>query len=263
MRSMTPPPLAHRRGGFHRAIPIALFAIACAYTPSATLAEVASDPLEGLNRKTHALNEGLDRYILRPIARGWMVITPELLRESLRNFDNNLRFPVVLVNDILQWKWRAAATETGRFAVNSTIGILGLRDPASDMGLERQIEDMGQTLAVWGVPAGPYIVLPLFGPSNPRDAVGLVADNFLSIYWIVAPYYVSFAYSSLDVVNRRALADKDIETARRAALDFYVFLRDAYGQRRAALIRDMGEDEDEESLYETDDDFYELDYEDE
>lgn len=222
--------------------------------PAAAPAQSEADPWERLNRKTFAFNEGLDRFILRPVARGWEFVTPQLLRESLRNFDNNLQFPIVFINSVLQWKWRAAAVETGRFAVNSTIGILGLRDPATGFGLERQIEDTGQTFAVWGIPAGPYLVLPLFGPSNPRDTVGLVADSFLSIYWIVAPFYVSLGYGSVNVVNQRALADRDIESARRAALDFYVFVRNAYNQRRAALIRDMAEDEAEDDLYELEED---------
>jgi phospholipid-binding lipoprotein MlaA len=251
-------------GRFQRAVGCTvLCALLCASIPATAIAQSGSDPLQGLNRKTHAFNEGLDRYLLRPVARGWSAITPELLRESLRNFDNNIRFPVVVANDILQWKWRAAAEETARFAVNTTVGILGLRDPASGMGLELQLEDMGQTLAVWGVPAGPYVVLPLFGPSNPRDAVGLLTDSFLSVYWVYAPFYASLGYGTLNVVNRRALADRDIETARKASLDFYVFLRDAYGQRRAALIRDMADVDAGEGLYEIDDDPYEFDEDDE
>lgn len=215
-----------------------------------------SDPLEGLNRKTHALNEGLDRYILRPVARGWQFITPDVLRRSLRNFDDNLRAPVILTNDILQWKWRAAGEQTARFAINSTVGLLGLFDPAAGWGLEKQNEDTGQTLGVWGIPAGPYIVLPLLGPSNPRDIVGLAGDSVLSIYWIFAPFYISTPYRAVDVVNRRALSDEDIQSARAAALDFYVFLRNAYAQSRDAQIRDMEESDSQEGLY--DDDLYDI-----
>lgn len=235
---------------------IVLFLLA----PHAVAAQSEADPLERVNRKIFAFNEGLDRYLLRPVARGWKAITPELLRESLRHFDDNIQFPIVVVNSILQWQWRAAGIETARFAINTTIGLAGFRDAATGFGLQRQIEDTGQTFAVWGIPAGPYVVLPLFGPSNPRDAVGLVADSFLSIYWIAAPFYVSLGYSSLDIVNRRALADPDIESARRAALDFYVFVRNAYIQRRAALIRNMAEDEVGDDLYdlEDDDDLYEF-----
>jgi len=251
-------------GRFQRAAGcVAICAMLGASIPTTVNAQSNNDPLQGLNRRTHGLNERLDRFVLGPVARGWATITPELLRESLRNFDNNIRFPIVAVNNILQWKWRAAGRETARFAVNTTVGILGLRDPASGMGLELQIEDMGQTLAVWGVPAGPYIVLPLFGPSNPRDAVGLVADSFLAVYWMYAPFYVSLGYNSLNVVNRRALADRDIENARKASLDFYVFLRDAYFQRRSALIRDMADVDAGEGVYEIDDDLYELEDEDE
>lgn len=227
------------------------------------------DPLERLNRATHSFNEGLDKYILAPVAAGWSWITPELLRTALVNFDDNLRFPVNATNDILQWKWRRAGEECARFAINTTVGILGFRDVARQWGLEKQIEDTGQTLGVWGIPPGPYLVLPLLGPSNPRDAVGFAADSFLSLYWIVVPWWVSSTYNGVDVVNRRAVYAEDIDNARRAALDFYVFLRNAYGQRRQALIRDIETSETEyelqqadENLYEVDDDLYELEEED-
>ncbi len=217
----------------------------------------SNDPLQGLNRKTHAFNEGLDNYLLRPVARGWSYVTPDLIQDSLKNFDDNIRFPVIAVNDILQWKWRAAAEQTGRFAINTTVGIFGFCDVAAGWGLAKQNEDTGQTFGKWGIPPGPYLVLPLFGPSNPRDAIGLLGDAMLSIYWIAAPLYVTLPYRTVDLVNRRALADEDIESARKAALDFYVFVRNAYRQRRNALIHDIGETNGSETK--TDDDLYDLD----
>ena len=222
-----------------------------------------NDPLQSLNRKTYAFNEGLDKYILRPVARGWDFVAPDIIEDSLRNFDDNIRFPIIAVNDILQWKWRAATEQTGRFVVNTTVGILGFRDVAAGWGLAKQNEDSGQTFGKWGIPAGPYLVLPLFGPSNPRDAIGLLADGALSIYWLAAPLYVTLPYRTVDVVNRRALADEDIESARKAALDFYVFMRNAYRQRRNALIRDVAETGTgaaaiDDNLYDVDDP-YELD----
>ena len=235
----------------------------CATLSPAVAQSDANDPLEGLNRRTHALNLWLDDYILGPVSRGWKWITPEIVRDSLLNFDDNLRSPIIAGNDILQWKWRAAGEQVARFGINTTIGILGFRDVASGWGLEKQYEDTGQTLGYWGIPPGPHIVLPLFGPSNPRDIVGLVGDSVLSIYWIVAPWYASLSYRSVDVVNRRAIFDEDIAATRTAALDYYVFLRNAYRQRREALIRDMADHEDADDLYDIDDDLYELDEEEE
>lgn len=220
--------------------------------------EGVNDPLEGLNRATHSFNDKLDLYLLRPVAMGWKRISPEIVRESFRNFDDNIGYPVIAINDILQWKWRAFGEQTARFAINSTVGILGFRDPASEWGFAKQYEDTGQTLGSWGVPPGPYLVLPLYGPSNIRDGIGLLADSFLGVYWIVAPFYVSIPYSAADVVNRRSL-DELIDNSRKAALDHYVFTRNAYTQRREALIRDMEDSETDDDLHDLEDDLYELD----
>ena len=227
------------------------------------LANDANDPLENLNRKTYALNEWLDRNMLGPVARGWKFITPELVRSSIQNFDDNLRSPVIVANDILQWKWRAAGEQVARFGVNTTIGIVGFRDVAVGWGmLEKQFEDTVKP-SESGASARPHIVLPVFGPSNPRDIVGIAGDSVLSIYWIFAPWYASFSYRVLDVINDRAVFDEQIEGTRAAALDHYVFIRNAYRQRRDALIRDMSEDDIEDDLYEIDDDLYEFDDEEE
>ncbi len=243
-----------------RPLLLPLLVVGCLLSPAAA-EYTAHDPIEGLNRQTHALNDWLDRNILRPVALGWKTITPNIVRDSLRNFDDNLRSPVIAANDVLQWKWRAAGEQVARFGVNTTVGVLGFRDVAAEWGLEKQSEDTGQTLGLWGIPPGPYVVLPLLGPSNPRDIVGMFGDSFLSVYWIVAPWYASLGYRSVDVVNRRAIFDDDLQSTRAAALDYYVFIRNAYGQRREALINDMAEDETdgEDDLYEFDDDLYEID----
>jgi len=244
----------------------ALVAVLCgALLLAAVPARAAQDdPWEGFNRAMFTFNDTLDRYLLRPVARGWIFITPQFARTGLDNFAANLRFPIVVVNDVLQWKWRRAGEETGRFAVNSTIGVLGFVDVARRWGLERQLEDTGQTFGVWGIPSGPYLVLPLLGPSNPRDTVGFAADSALAIYpFFVGAYtYITTGYAALNTVNQRALIDDDLESARKAALDYYVFVRDAYRQRREALIRDeVGFDEDEQAdLYDVpeDDDLYDV-----
>jgi phospholipid-binding lipoprotein MlaA len=253
---------SHRAAERASLLIVAFFAVlSCATTPACGSED---DPWEGFNRAIFRFNDTLDHYILRPVARGWIFITPQFARTGLDNFAANLRFPIVFVNDVLQWKWRRAGEETGRFAVNSTIGVLGFVDVARRWGLERQLEDSGQTLAVWGIPSGPYLVLPLLGPSNPRDTVGFAADSALAIYpFFVGTYtYITTGYAALNVVNQRALADEDLESAREAALDFYVFVRDAYRQRREALIRDeAGFDEDRQAdLYDVpdEDDLYDV-----
>ena len=230
-----------------------------AITTATAYAEEVSDPLHSLNRVTYALNEKLDKYVLRPVALGWIAITPQVMRDSLRNFDNNLRYPILLVNEILQGKLMGVANQTARFGINSTFGILGFREVAADLGFPRNTEDMGQTLGAWGIPPGPYLVIPLLGPSNFRDATGMIADSFLSVYPYFLAYYTTLSYRAVDVVNRRALFDQDLENTRRAALDHYVFLRNAYAQRREALIRNMDDNESqEEDLYDLDDEFYDI-----
>ncbi len=240
----------------------AIIASLLACLASAAGAEGVSDPLQRLNRVTYAFNEKLDAWVLRPVALGWTAITPQVMRDSLRNFDNNLRFPILAANELLQGKLMGVANQTARFGLNTTVGILGFREVAGDMGFPANTEDLGQTLGAWGIPPGPYLVIPLLGPSNLRDAGGLIGDSFLSVYPYFLPFYATLGYRAVDVVNRRALYDEDLENTRRAALDHYVFLRNAYDQRRDAMIRDMEDDDsNDEDLYELDDDLY--DFEDE
>ena len=207
-----------------------------------------------MNRKVFWFNDKLDVHVLEPAARGWVYITPHFLRRGISNVFDNLEFPVIFVNDLLQGKVRASASATGRFAVNSTVGILGFFDPASGCGLERQIEDSGQTFGKWGIPPGPYLVLPIWGPSDPRDAVGLVADGALLIYPFFAIRYITVGTGVLQILNLRAEAIDDICNAKEAALDYYTLVRNAYIQRRHGLVHDdarMTPDE-QEDLYEFD-----------
>src|SRR5262249_28251117 len=141
-----------------------------------------NDPLEGMNRKVFWFNDKVDVYALEPVAKGWNWIAPDRVKQSVANFFQNLRFPIVTLNDLLQGKMVPAASDVGRFAVNTTVGVLGFFDPASGWGLEQHNEDFGQTLGWWHVPPGPYLVLPLLGPSSPRDAVGSLADSFAAVY---------------------------------------------------------------------------------
>ena len=211
--------------------------------------DAVSDPLERVNRGIFWFNDQADVYVLEPAARGWDRILPDRVQNSIANFFLNVRFPVHLANNLLQGKVDGAATATARFAVNTTVGVLGLFDPATDWGLEDQPEDFGQTLGWWGTPPGPYLVLPLLGPSNVRDGVGLVADTIFSIAPFFLDRYVLLGANALNTVNIRSLFLDEVRGAKEAALDYYVFVRHAYAQRRVALIHDTTELSLEDDLY--------------
>lgn len=215
--------------------------------------EPRPDPHERTNRMMFAFNEGLDKLIFEPIGKGWRFITPRFVRSAIDKAFVNLRYPVRAVSLLGQARPRDAGEETARFAVNSTVGLVGLWDPASRMGLHLHDEDIGQMLGHWGVANGPYWVLPFFGPSSPRDTVGLGGDTLLNIGMWVIPY----AGGSIAIVNSRAIAVPAISTARESSLDYYVFVRDAYLKRRARQLENLAPVLDD--LPGPDDDFYELD----
>lgn len=219
-----------------------------------------SDPLEPVNRKIFWFNEKLDRFLLEPAARGWDFVWPSFMRTGFTNFFTNLRFPVRFVGNVGQGEVRNSVDETARFIVNTTVGLAGFFDPATHRAhLVLHDEDFGQALGYWGVGAGPYLMLPIFGPSNPRDAVGLGVDTVLGS----GPGYIStgaaIALTTTNVVNLRANAIEDIEEARDASLDYYVFMRNAFMQRRREQIAngDGTSNPDEDDLY--DDELYEID----
>jgi phospholipid-binding lipoprotein MlaA len=228
----------------------------CATSSSNT----AQDPFEGFNRSIFAFNEGVDKVILKPVAKGYKAIMPEPLNQGVTNFFSNLDDVVVIANDLLQFKLTQAASDTGRIVLNSTVGLLGFFDVASQVGLTKHDEDFGQTLGYWGIGNGPYIVLPLFGPSSARDAFGFGTDTFLDpLYYYagskngiktVAPY----AAKAVDERSDLLAAEKVLNTA---ALDKYAYLRDAYLARREYLVYDGNPPEDEE-----DDDIFDEDDED-
>ncbi|MEK7246697.1 MAG: VacJ family lipoprotein, partial [Pseudomonadota bacterium] len=154
----------------------------CATAPDPSNADALAeyrqinDPIEPANRVIFAFNRAIDAAILKPLAKIYRDFTPKIFQDAVGNILANLRAPVVLANDVLQGEGKRAGNTLARFVVNSTVGLGGMIDAASEMGVPRHAEDFGQTLAVWGVPEGPYLMLPLFGPSNPRDLVGLAAD---------------------------------------------------------------------------------------
>lgn len=201
-----------------------------------------ADPWQGSNRKVFGFNEGADRYVLRPVARGWTAVTFDGMRDSLAKFFYNASFPSRFVSNVGQGEGQQALIEMTRFAINTTVGVVGFFDPATRWGLARRDEDAGQMLGRWGIGSGPYMVLPLLGPSNPRDATGLLVDSALSPFtWISFLVVPLFGLpNTVDVINTRARADERIESAKRSALDYYVFVRDAYTQYREAQIENRG-----------------------
>jgi len=199
------------------------------------------DPLEPMNRKIFWFNDKVDTYVLEPVATGWDWVMPHVVQRSISNFFTNLRFPINTINDLLQGKLKHSAVDVGRFAVNTTVGVLGFFDPATGWGLEAHQEDFGQTLGVWGVPPGAYLVLPIVGPSNPRDAVGLAGDYAMSITPFFVNQFILLGTRVVDVINTRSLLLQPVRDAKAASLDYYTFVRNAYFQRRKALISDANE----------------------
>jgi phospholipid-binding lipoprotein MlaA len=197
------------------------------------------DPLESLNRKIYAFNDSVDKAVTKPVAKAYVAVVPQLMRRGVTNFFNNLGLVVTTFNDALQLKGTKVPVDFARFTTNLVFGLGGLIDVASELKIENRSEDFGQTLGYWGVRSGPYLVLPLLGPSDMRDAPGLAVDYVASpfFYW-VPDNREGWGLFVLDVVDVRANllgAEKIFETA---AMDRYSFLRDTYLQRREYLIND-------------------------
>ena len=235
------------------------FVAGCASLPAAPKNERSpDDPWEPLNRQIHGFNTGLDKITLKPIAKAWQKVVPQWMRTGVGNFSENLRAPLHAINHFLQGKPKSGFKSTGRFLMNSTVGIGGLLDAATDAGLEKEPEGFGQTFAVWGMPKGPYVVLPIFGPRTFSDALAIPLN------WAADPliwyrnssvrdkiYFVRL----IDVRQRLFKAEQLIE----GSADPYVAIREAYLQRREYLILD-GEIPEDEDPY---DDLFDEEFEDE
>lgn len=196
------------------------------------------DPYEGFNRAMFSANEALDKYAARPVAQAYDAAIPLPVKASVGNFFGNVGEVWVGANNVMQGKVGDAGTGVARLLINSTVGIFGLFDVASEMGLERYNEDFGQTLAVWGVGGGPYVFLPVIGPRTMRDLAGWAVDTSVDPVSFVNPESVRVGASVVRFVDIRAgllPADRIIEEA---ALDKYAYIRDAYLQRRNNLIHD-------------------------
>ena len=200
--------------------------------------QLIADPIHGVNRGFYHFNDKLYFWALKPVARGYGFIVPQVVRTSIRNFFDNVRFPVRFVNSMLQAKTEKAAAEFCTFWVNTTVGLLGFFDPAADdPRLHPSPEDLGQTFAVWGIGNGAYLTIPFFGPSSVRDGLGRVGDTFLDpIWWAFDEIWVSLAIRGGETINTTSLRIGDYEALKEAALDPYVAIRNAYVQNRNKLI---------------------------
>jgi phospholipid-binding lipoprotein MlaA len=197
------------------------------------------DPLEGYNRFMTGVNDSIYVYALDPITGAYRSAIPKGGRRSIGNFFYNLLYPVRLVSNLLQAKFKNSGTETFRFLINSTVGLLGFFDPASAwFGLERKNEDLGQALGFWGVGSGPHIVLPVLGPSNLRDIVGSYPEPMADVIYRIRPAEKSFAIIGFRKINSYSLENMTYTDIRKGTLDLYLFLRDAYEQNRNKKIKE-------------------------
>ncbi len=229
---------------------VLLLGTGCATRPPASdpeaLAEYRenNDPIEPLNRASYVVNDGLDTLIIRPAAEIYRVFLPPQAREAIRNVISNLRSPVIMVNDALQGERQRFGTTLGRFLLNSTLGVAGVFDVATGFGLPAHSEDFGQTLAVRGVGEGPYLFIPVIGPSNPRDLAGTVVDIAMNpLTWLTGNAGVDaalYARTGLGALDAREALIEPLDQLRASTIDPYAALRSAYRQRRAAEIANQG-----------------------
>ena len=197
------------------------------------------DPLGAYNRFMTHVNDKLYFWVLKPVAKGFAFIVPELGRISINRCFKNILFPVRLVNNLLQLKIKRAGIESARFGLNSTIGILGFGDPAKVwLGLDEYDEDFGQTLGAYGVGSGFHLVLPIFGPSNTRDAVGKIPDLFLNPLNYIGNFKIEVSIDAFEKFNHTSIHLGEYESFKKDSIDFYVFMRDAYEQNRKMRIEE-------------------------
>ena len=204
----------------------------CATTPD------NPDPWEAMNRKTFAFNDAVDKAVAKPIAQGYQKVMPEFAQEGVMNFYSNLEDINSTINQFLQGKPKQGANDAARFVLNSVLGIFGLWDVATPMGLEKHDEDFGQTLGVWGVGPGPYFVIPLLGPSSVRDAPARIVDPQWYYAIAIGDNWKYWTWWSVDKIRTRASLLTAESVLEKAALDRYTFIRDAWLQRRQNQVYD-------------------------
>lgn len=215
---------------------------ACASVPGGP---TEGDPFESYNRAMFSFNEGLDEYILKPVTEGYDKVMPDPVKTGVSNFFSNLGDIFVILNDLLQFKFIQAFQDTGRLLVNSTIGLYGLIDVATPMGMPKHNEDFGQTLAAWGIAKGPYVILPFFGSRTLRGTAGFVIESELDPVYKLEQEDSLYGTVILRAIDDRYHLLKAGRIAEQAALDKYSFIRDAYLQHRKNLVYDGNPPEEE------------------
>ena len=208
---------------------------ACASVPGGP---TKGDPLESYNRAMFSFNDGLDELILKPVAEGYDKVMPSPVKTGVSNFFSNLDDIFVIINDLLQFKFTQAASDTGRFIFNTTFGFFGLIDVASSIGMPKHNEDLGQTLATWGVGKGPYVVLPFFGPRTMRGTAGFIVESQFDPVYSIEDEVNLYGTVFTRAIDTRYNLLKEGRIVDQAALDKYSFVRDAYLQHRTNLIYD-------------------------
>lgn len=201
--------------------------------------EATNDPWEPTNRAIFEFNQALDRTLIKPAAKGYRAMIPEWGRDRIDDFLTNLNSPIVFMNDVLQGEIGRAAETVGRFVMNSTFGVLGIMDVAEHAGMKGHSEDFGQTLAVWGLPEGPYLMLPLFGPMNPRDGIGMGVDMVADPVGWYAPTWANITRSVVSGINTREEYLDVLDEVERSSLDYYASIRSMYRQNRVKQIKNQ------------------------
>jgi phospholipid-binding lipoprotein MlaA len=197
------------------------------------------DPWERLNRTTYKVNDAVDRAVTRPIAVTYRRITPHFVQTGVSNFVDNLEYPITIVNELLQARFKPFLQDTGRLVINTTVGIGGLFDPATRLGLEKNSQDFGLTLGRWGAPTGPYLVIPILGPSDLRDGIGRLPDSYLfTPQNYVHDWRIQYGLWGLELLDTRTHL-LDTEKALEGAYDRYAFIRNAYLQHRRYLVSQL------------------------
>ena len=238
--------MKHNRSRWASCVAIASLLAGCATLPAGSTRNPA-DPFERLNRTTYAFNDTVDRAVLKPVARAYDAVTPHVVQEGVSNAFGNISDLPTAINDVLQGKPTLALQHVTRFVVNSTVGVLGLFDVATQMGIDRQREDFGQTLGTWGFRSGPYLVLPLLGSSSVRDALALPVDFELDPLFYIHEQDVRLGLAGLRVIQERASVLKLEKTVDSVELDPYTFRRDFYLARRRNAIADGEQPKDQKA----------------
>ena len=229
------------------AVRIVVLGLALAWTGALGCASNGVDPYQGMNESIFGFNEGVDKIVIAPVATAWDFVMPGFVQTGVGNFFDNLRMLRTTLNDLLQGKPGRSGIDIARFGINTTLGIVGIVDVATLMEIPHYEEDFGQTLGVWGFGPGPYLVIPFFGPSSGRDFAAFPLDT------MTVPS--AYGINVLDIINTRAEFLDEVEENRRTALDYYVFVRNAYLQNRAERVEDgeLTAEEDEDDFYFDDD----------